>query len=76
MAIILIIIGVVMVAASDWMQPNALRKPKLNFYLSSLGGIVWLAGVVLSFVDYKLLHAVLLLIGSFVLGAILRVRKS
>lgn len=75
MAIALIIIGVFLVALSDKMQPDSHRKPKLNIYLGSLGGIVWIAGVILALVNYKLLHAILLLLASFMVAAILGVRK-
>ncbi len=75
MPIVLIIIGVVLVAFSDKLQFDGHRKPKLNIYLGSLGGIVWFAGVILAFVNYKLLHASLLLIASLMLAAIVGVRK-
>lgn len=75
MAIALVIIGVLLVALSDRLQPDSHRKPKMNMYLGSLGGIIWLVGIVLAFVNYKLLHAVLLLLASFLFGAIVGVRK-
>lgn len=74
-SLILVIIGVVLVALADKLQPNAHRKPKLNVYMSSLGGIVWLVGVILCFMNYSLLYAILILIGSFILAAIVGVRK-
>ena len=76
MPIALIIVGVFLLALSDWLQPDQLRKPTLNIVLVSLGGILWLAGIVLGFVNYKILYAILLLLGSFALGAILGIRKN
>lgn len=35
------------------------------------GGIIWLSGVILAFLDIGLLHGVYFLIGTFALGAIL-----
>jgi hypothetical protein len=75
-AIVLIIVGVLIVALTDRLQPDAYRKPTLNRYLGYLGGIVWLLGVVLAFVNYKLLHAILLLVASFILGGIIGVKPN
>lgn len=76
MAITLIIVGVLLVAITDKLQPDAYRKPPLNKYLGYLGGTVWLIGVVLSFVNYKLLHAILLLVGSFIVAVIVGVKPN
>ena len=72
MPIVLVVVGVVLVGLADVLQPNTYRKPRLLFYLNSLGGIIWLVGVIWAFFSYELLHAVLLLIGSFIVGALLR----
>jgi|GEM_PF-2126406 len=76
MPIILMIIGVILVAATDRLQPDGFRKPPLNRYLGYLGGILWLIGVILVFVNYKLLHAILLLIASFVIGGIIGIKPN
>lgn len=74
-SLILVIIGVALVALTDKLQPDAHRKPKLNIYMGSLGGIIWFVGVILCFINYSLLYAILILIGSFILAAIVGVRK-
>lgn len=75
MSIILTILGVVLVAMSDRLQVNNNRKPKLNIYMSALGGILWLIGIILCFFTYSLPNAALILFGSFVLAAIIGVRR-
>ncbi len=74
--IILTIIGVVTLALSDKLQPDQLRKPRLNIYLGSLGGIIWLVGVVLGFFNYSILQAIGLLIVSFIIGGFLGVKSG
>lgn len=74
--IVLVILGVVTVALTDRLQPDAYRKPKLNVYLGYVGGILWLAGAILGFFNYKILYAILIIVASFMLGAILGVKPS
>lgn len=76
MPIILAVIGVAIIALSDKLQPNHLRKPKLNIYLGSLGGIVWLAGIVLGFINYTIFQAFGLLIISFIVGGLMGVKSG
>lgn len=76
MPIAIIVIGILIVAITDKLQPDAYRKPALNKYLGYLGGIVWLIGVILAFVNYRLLHAILLLVASFILGRIIAVKPN
>ncbi len=71
MSIVLIFVGVLLVGISDWLQPDQNRKPTLNRYIESLGGIVWLVGVVLAFMNYSILKAILLLVVSFIVGSII-----
>lgn len=76
MDIAFIFSGIAFVAVSNWLQPNNYRKPKANRYLANIGGILWLLGIVLAFLHYHFIHAVLLLLASFLVGAVLRINKS
>ncbi len=71
MSIILIFIGVLLVGFSDWLQPDQNRKPVLNRSIEILGGILWFVGVVLAFMNYSILKALLLLFVSFVVGSVI-----
>ena len=74
--IVLASVGVLTLAATDRLQPNGRRKPPLNTYIGYAAGIVWLLGIVLGFVNYKLLHAILLPVGSFILGGIAGIKPN
>lgn len=76
MPIVLLITGVLLIAISDWLQPDPYRKPILNQYMSIFGGLLWFAGIVLAFMNYSFVSAIAWLFASFILGAILRVKPS
>jgi multisubunit Na+/H+ antiporter MnhG subunit len=71
MSMVLIFVGVLLVGISDWLQPDQYHKPTLNRYMEYLGGILWLIGVVLAFMNYSIIKAILLLVTSFIVGAII-----
>jgi hypothetical protein len=76
MQILLVVVGILLLTFTDRLQPDPYRKPMLNIYLGYLGGLLWLVGIVLTFFDYGLLYSILVLFGSFLLGALLGIKPS
>jgi hypothetical protein len=74
--IALVILGVVIVAFTDKLQPDAYRKPKLNTYIGFAGGILWFTGVVMGFFNYKIWIAILIIFASFILAAIAGIKPN
>lgn len=74
LSLLLVFLGFAMGIGMDLLQPDEMRKPKMNKYLGYLGYWILLIGLVLVFIDHGVMFGILTLFVVLIAGAILKPR--